>query len=191
MWMSFGGVFCGFAFGIIGAVCLSYTENGTLETVITLCVAYLGYFVAENMWNVSGVLATVTAGITISALGRSSIKDMKSLHQVWSTIEFCGYTLIFMLAGNIFGVVLAEPNNGVGIHEWQYLAALWVACLVIRAAIVTLFHPVLDLLGYGLHWKDATVLVWGGLRGAVGLAMAIVADEADFTTPEEGKQVGV
>ena len=57
------------------------------------------------------------------------------------------YTLIFMLAGNIFGVVLAEPNNGVGSAEWQYLAMLWVVCLAIRAAIVTLFYPVLDVLG--------------------------------------------
>eukprot|EP00976_Prorocentrum_cordatum_P000554 11053-Prorocentrum_minimum.AAC.1 len=52
-----------------------------------------------------------------------------------------------MLAGNIFGVVLAEPNNGVGSAEWQYLAMLWVVCLAIRAAIVTLFYPVLDVLG--------------------------------------------
>lgn len=99
------------------------------------------------------------------------------------------YTLIFILAGNIFGVVLAEANNGVGVYEWGYLLLLWLTLLLIRAAVVLCFYPVLDVLGYGLHWKDALVLVWGGLRGAVGLAMGIVADEAEFTSPEEGKQV--
>ena len=97
--------------------------------------------------------------------------------------------MIFILAGNIFGVVLAEPNNGVGVYEWGYLCALYLALILIRAVVVLCFYPILDVLGYGLHWKDALVLVWGGLRGAVGLAMGIVADEADFTSPEEGKQV--
>ena len=57
LWMSVGGVAVGFAFGTLGSVCLSYTENGTLETVITLAVAYLGYFVAENMVSAAGLAA--------------------------------------------------------------------------------------------------------------------------------------
>jgi len=189
VWMSVGGALIGFAFGMGGSICLAYTDNGTLATIITLAVAYLGFFVADSMVQVSGVLETVAAGVTMSALGRSSIRDPKSLHHVWETIEFCGYTLIFILAGNIFGVVLAEANNGVGVYEWGYLLLLWLTLLLIRAAVVLCFYPVLDVLGYGLHWKDALVLVWGGLRGAVGLAMGIVADEAEFTSPEEGKQV--
>ncbi|KAK3251009.1 hypothetical protein CYMTET_39639 [Cymbomonas tetramitiformis] len=188
-WMALGGGGLGFVFGVMGSLCLGYTENGVIETVITIIVAYLGFFIAENQAGVSGILATVAAGISMSALGRTSIRNPQTIHQVWDTIEFCGNTLIFMLAGNIFGVVLAEPNNGVGVYEWSYLSLLWIALLAIRAVVVLCFYPVLKFLGYGLHWKDAAVLVWSGLRGAVGLAMAIMADEADYTSPEEGKQI--
>ena len=75
--------------------------------------------------------------------------------------------MIFLLAGNIFGVVLAEPHNGVGLREWGWLVLLWLALLVIRAVVIAVFYPVLDVLGYGLHWKDALVLTWSGIRGCV------------------------
>eukprot|EP00854_Cymbomonas_tetramitiformis_P015064 gene15064-17804_t len=128
-WMALGGGGLGFVFGVMGSLCLGYTENGVIETVITIIVAYLGFFIAENQAGVSGILATVAAGISMSALGRTSIRNPQTIHQVWDTIEFCGNTLIFMLAGNIFGVVLAEPNNGVGVYEWSYLSLLWIALL--------------------------------------------------------------
>jgi len=39
--------------------------------------------------------------------------------------------------------------------------------------VVVLFSPLLTRIGYGLPWKDAVVMIWGGLRGAVGLALAL------------------
>lgn len=42
-----------------------------------------------------------------------------------------------------------------------------------RAIVIILFSPFLTRLGYGLPWKDAVVMIWGGLRGAVGLALAL------------------
>ena len=39
--------------------------------------------------------------------------------------------------------------------------------------MVVLFSPLLTRMGYGLPWKDAVVMIWGGLRGAVGLALAL------------------
>lgn len=173
--------------------------------MITLAVAYLGFFVADSVLEVSGVLATVAAGITLALLGRSSIRGRAAVHQVtlsypeawitltssrrgrlhshnsllplssalfshthhasatclrsqvWETIEHVGYTLIFLLAGNIFGMVLAEPNNGVGLREWGWLLLLWLALLAIRGCVIAAFYPVLDVLGYGLHWKVQTV----------------------------------
>ena len=34
--------------------------------------------------------------------------------------------------------------------------------------------PVLTNIGYTVDWKQVTVITWGGLRGAVGLALALV-----------------
>ena len=34
--------------------------------------------------------------------------------------------------------------------------------------------PILTHIGYTIDWKQVTVITWGGLRGAVGLALALV-----------------
>ena len=46
----------------------------------------------------------------------------------------------------------------------------------IRAGVVAIFAPVLGRIGYGLTWKEAAVMVWGGLRGAVSLSLALLVD---------------
>jgi NhaP-type Na+/H+ or K+/H+ antiporter len=53
---------------------------------------------------------------------------------------------------------------------------LYLVMTVIRAAVVALFAPVLTKIGYGLSWKEAVVMVWGGLRGAVSLSLALLVD---------------
>lgn len=45
---------------------------------------------------------------------------------------------------------------------------------IIRAITIILLYPALKRMGYGLNWRDAVVMVWGGLRGAVGLALALI-----------------
>ena len=44
--------------------------------------------------------------------------------------------------------------------------------------------PLLTRQGYGLTWREGIVLVWGGLRGAVGLALALIV-ERDTSIPKE------
>ena len=53
---------------------------------------------------------------------------------------------------------------------------LWVALGFIRAFVVALFSPFLKKIGYGLTLKEAAVMVWGGLRGAVSLSLALLID---------------
>ena len=55
---------------------------------------------------------------------------------------------------------------------WAVL--LYVFAIIIRSAVVLVFFPLLQRLGYGLSIQGACVAAWGGLRGAVGLALALV-----------------
>lgn len=45
--------------------------------------------------------------------------------------------------------------------------------LSFRGFVIALFSPVLRHTGYGMTWREGTVMTWGGLRGAVGLALAL------------------
>jgi NhaP-type Na+/H+ or K+/H+ antiporter len=52
----------------------------------------------------------------------------------------------------------------------------YVALHGIRGFVITLFSPILRNLGYGLTWKEGFIMMFGGLRGAVGLALALLVD---------------
>ena len=45
---------------------------------------------------------------------------------------------------------------------------------VLRAFMILSLSPMLKRIGYGLTWQNGVVMVWGGLRGAVGLALALI-----------------
>lgn len=81
-------------------------------------------------------------------------------------------TIIFILAG----VVIVEQGftERINAWDWVYLLLLYVAIHIIRGFAVLLLSPMLAHLGYGMTWKEMVVLTYSGLRGAVGLALALL-----------------
>merc|ERR1719199_652577 len=66
-------------------------------------------------------------------------------------------------------------------RDYGYLLFLYFAVMVIRYAMLVLFYPLLANMGFGTNWRDCVVMGWGGLRGAVGLALAlVVARDSDI-----------
>jgi NhaP-type Na+/H+ or K+/H+ antiporter len=50
-----------------------------------------------------------------------------------------------------------------------------------RALVLGIQVPLLSRLGFGLNWKDAAVMTWGGVRGALSLALGLmVAKETGY-----------
>lgn len=52
-----------------------------------------------------------------------------------------------------------------------------------RASVLAVQSPILTRIGYGLTWMDAAVITWGGLRGAVGLAMGLMVAKETALDP--------
>ena len=50
-------------------------------------------------------------------------------------------------------------------------------CCIVWHLAVLCYSPLLKRTGYGLTWEEGCVLVWGGLRGAVGLALALIVEQ--------------
>ncbi|RYE12362.1 MAG: hypothetical protein EOP45_22980, partial [Sphingobacteriaceae bacterium] len=57
--------------------------------------------------------------------------------------------------------------------SWTYLVLLYVYVQVTRVIVVGVSFPFMKYFGYGLDWKEALVLIWSGLRGAVALALSL------------------
>lgn len=58
-------------------------------------------------------------------------------------------------------------------NSWGFLFLLYFYIQLSRCVVVGVLYPLLCRAGYGLDWKEAIILVWSGLRGAVALALSL------------------
>ncbi|XP_011024860.1 PREDICTED: sodium/hydrogen exchanger 8-like isoform X1 [Populus euphratica] len=176
--VSLGAVGIGIAFGIASFLWLGFIFNDTvIEIALTLAVSYVTYFTAQEGAAVSGVLAVMTLGMFYAAVARTAFKGdgQQSLHHFWEMVAYIANTLIFILSG----VVIAEGVLSSGntfhrhAHTWGYLFLLYAFVLLSRFIVVGVLYPILRYFGYGLDWKEAIIVIWSGLRGAVALSLSL------------------
>jgi NhaP-type Na+/H+ or K+/H+ antiporter len=180
--LSFGGPVLGLLFGILVDLILQRIHNNyVLEVNLTIVAAYMCWFIAENTAvHVSGILAIVALGLYMTHSGKTSIsvESEHALHHVWGYVGYCAETLIFMLAGMVIGMDTHRlRDDGLIDNERQdtlLVIANYGMAHVIRFSMIMLFWPLLNRLGYGMSFKQVLLGSYAGLRGAVGLALALI-----------------
>ncbi len=171
-----GGIAVGLVFGLIATGWVSRTfDDPMVEISLTLILAYAAMIVAEGVLHVSGVLAVVTAGMFMSGPGRYRISpEVRGfLHEFWELLAYLANALIFFLVGAIISTQLGEMG-------WRTLAiilAAFGAIVAVRFFVVFVSLPVVNRLGPPVTPRQATLMAWGGLRGAVSLALALAVSQ--------------
>ncbi|HKL66401.1 MAG TPA: cation:proton antiporter [Bacteroidales bacterium] len=184
--VALGGILTGI---IVGGVSIWWVRkvfnDALVEISVIVVAAYITFFICEHFFHVSGVLGLVALGLTMASVGKTRISPEveKFLHDFWELFAFIANTLIFL----IVGVVIAKQAAITG-SNILVLIILYIGVHMIRAAVIALFYPVMKKTGYGLTFKDAVVVWYGALRGAVGLALAlIVAGESRIAADIRGQ----
>ncbi|TXL74436.1 cyclic nucleotide-binding domain-containing protein [Vineibacter terrae] len=142
---------------------------------VTVGLAYVAYILGDQYLHVSGVVAVVVAALTLATLGPTRLQphQWEALRHTWHQLEFWANSLIFLLAAIVAVRVLA------GIRWWHLVAvaALYIAAFGARALVLFGLLPVLEFFGrvQPVDRRYKTMIVWGGLRGAVTVALALVA----------------
>jgi NhaP-type Na+/H+ or K+/H+ antiporter len=95
----------------------------TSQIAITLTVAYLTFFLAQHVFEISGLLALVAAAVMLSWLAPPIILNRETMHNIWSFVEWVGNTTIFLLAGLIIGHRVLGDVQGI---DWMYMILLYV-----------------------------------------------------------------
>ena len=180
-----GGIAVGFV--LARAICGLLPSMGgalTAETTLTVALAYLSYVIAELYFQVSGVVAVATAAVVMASYGplRLSPANWRSLIQAWSKIEFWATSLIFIMASMVASRVLSEASLG----DLGFIALLAVAAILARALVLWGPLPLLSALRLvqPVSNRYKAVILWGGLRGAVTMVLAIAISE-NMAVPQE------
>ena len=142
-----------------------------IEITVVLVTSYAVFFICEHFFHVSGVLGLVALGIVMAGIGRTRISPEVEhfMHEFWELVAFVANVIIFI----VVGVVIAQNAHPTGM-DFAILAIVYVAIHLVRAINMGIFYPFMKKAGYGLPGKDAIVVWWGALRGAIGLALALV-----------------
>lgn len=151
---------------------------------ISFALAYLVFIACEQLLGVSGVIAVVVAGMTMSLLGpsRASPDGWSYLTGFWDQVAFWASSLVFVLAAILVPRLLASLS----MFDFFLILVVAVAALLARGLILFLLLPLLSLLRLSpqISIPYRVVILWGGLRGAVTLALALSVTEHD-TIPDD------
>ena len=162
-----GGIVVGLVLGWLISLLIARLDDYLIETTLTTVLAFGSYLIAEQL-HFSGVLAVVAAGLVNGNIGPQGMSPTTRivLFNFWEYVAFLANSLVFLLIG-------LQVNIPVLIASWQ--PVLWAILAVFVARLVVV---------YGLSWlvnrvaepipaRWQHVLSWGGLRGAISLALVL------------------
>lgn len=124
------------------------------------------------------------------------------MHIFWEVSEFIANTLVFFY----FGVIIADRiwagHRGSSEEEsalrlargateeavlkgadWGWAVLNWIVLNIIRFCTISMLKPLMSQFSDGFSWKDVVMATWAGLRGAVGLSLALIV----YLEEREGK----
>lgn len=165
------GIGIGLALGFVVAyVILRNIDDHLIETATTVALAFGAYVAAESL-HTSGLLAVVAAGLVVGNIGMSNTSPTTrlTLDNFWEFLAFVANSLVFLLIG-------LEMRLSQLVQFAVPIAVAVLAVLFSRAVsvyLITAVHNRLtpDRLDVSMAYQH--VMFWGGLRGAISLALAL------------------
>ena len=157
-----GGVLVGVMLGLLVSLLISRITLPLIEATLTTVLAYGAYSLAELV-GASGVLAVVAAGVVGGNFGRQRMAPTTDIvvSNLWEFAAFIANSFVFLVIGLEVQLSVFATN----------LSAILLALSAVLAARVVVV--------FGLTWVQETpwswrrVLFWGGLRGAISLALLL------------------
>lgn len=172
----FGGITAGLLLGIFFHQLLLLSRgNHQVQTALTTVLAYTAFIVSDHIFDVSGVMAVVTAGIFISWVARKSFDDFmrQYIRELWEYMAFIANSLIFLLLGLTEYKLFEDIGryNSIG----KYILIAFLLTIVARAIVVFGLVPITNKMNSHsyIEPEHKKIMFWGGLRGAIPLALAL------------------
>ncbi|MBN2761074.1 MAG: cation:proton antiporter [Rhodobacteraceae bacterium] len=191
-WLIGGGVALGWVFARVGIALMAVLPTFPRAQVsVSVALPYLAYIAAEQYLGASGVIAVVVAGLVLNLQGPSRLTPLSwgYLREVWDLLAYWAGAFIFILAALLIPRLMGDLRAS----DLFLIGVIVVAASVARAIML---FGVLPLLGrmrlspqVDVTYRSA--ILWGGLRGAVTLALALAVTESALVPPAIKREVGI
>jgi monovalent cation:H+ antiporter, CPA1 family len=166
-----GGLFMGILLGYIGSHAIKRITDYNVTVMITVAIVMGGYLISRYL-HISGPLTMVAAGLVIGNYGKATAMsrvDKDYLDKFWELIDEILNAMLFLIIG--FELLLIPDIS----QYWQ-IGCISIA-VVLLARFFSIWLPIRFIPNIGkFDGKTITILVWGGLRGGVSVALALSLD---------------
>ena len=165
----FGALLAGLILGKLAFHCMKSAEDYKLSVLMTISVVISGYMISQAM-GISGPLTMVSAGLVIGNASRRYSKannvENNDLKTFWELTDEIMNAMLFLLIG--FEILLIPSLDN------YWLAGIICIVVVLLARYVSIKIPTL-VIPFREKFTRGTmiILVWGGLRGGVSIALAL------------------
>ena len=163
-----GGVSVGLGLGYLFSRITAHIDEPEIEITLTTILAYSSFLIAQWL-HLSGVIATVAAGLTIGNLGTRvgmSPRTRVALWSYWEYVSFVINSILFLLIG-------LQVHVDELISNWRTIVLTVGIVIVARMAAVYGLVPLSNRLTQKISHDWQHLMVWGGIRGALSLALAL------------------
>ena len=180
----FGGALTGWLAARIAVwVMAMFSRHELAQISISVALPYLAYIGAEQSVGASGVIAVVAAGLTLNLTGPGRLPPQAwaNLRELWDVLAHWAGALIFILAALLIPRLLEE----VRVEDFLLVGVVILAAIAARVLILFGLLPMLTMLKVSpsVERPYRVAILWGGLRGAVTLALALAVTES-FRVPD-------
>jgi CPA1 family monovalent cation:H+ antiporter len=168
-----GGLAIGLLLGYVGSLMMKKVDSYKVDVLITLAIVMGGYLIVHSL-HMSGPLAMVAAGLVVGNYGRTKAMSEVSkdyLDKFWELIDEILNAILFLVIG--FELLVIQDLT----LYWKI--GLFTVAIVLFARFISIWIPtkIIPFRQNKFDKKTITILVWGGLRGGVSIALALSIDE--------------
>ncbi|WP_299681088.1 cation:proton antiporter [uncultured Roseobacter sp.] len=187
-----GGAFTGWIAARAATWLMALCDRHDLAQLsISIALPYLAYIIAEQSIGASGVIAVVASGLTLNLIapGRVSPQIWANMRELWDVLAHWAGALIFILAALLIPRLLEEVRVG----DFLLIGVVILAAIAARGVVLFGLMPLLTLVRVSpvVERPFRAAILWGGLRGAVTLALALAVTESVLVPPETKRLVGI
>ncbi len=191
-WLVFGGVLLGLFLARLTVALMSVIPTFPRAQVsISVALPYLTYIIAEQFLATSGVIAVVVAGLTLNLTGPGRLTPISwsYLREVWEVLAYWAGALIFILAALLIPRLMGDLR----LNDLYLMGVVILAAFFARGIILWGMLPALSFVRLSPQVEPAyrAAILWGGLRGAVTLALALAVTENALVPPAIKREVGI